>query len=214
MAQESLLLPLFLPLTIGPHLKGTRTPMVYCWMPLFLLIPPSSPTPIGTNEGNELVVPVNLNKVPTPIDHEDDGMVQPNGGGETEPGVDNVLPTRVLEASEAHAKKVSYLSNETLFEGNLSESKEETSNILQNEEEIIEGFITTMANKGGGIGERTPPTEQEEFDTMGEPDLSIHESGEKSFQEKPLVTDPPKWDGTPTPSVPGVASSPSPSVLL
>ncbi|MCE3049484.1 hypothetical protein HAX54_045002 [Datura stramonium] len=114
------------------------------------------------------VIPVNLNEAPNLISQEINEMVQPNGVEEQGTGVVCVTPVAVLEIIEAQAKEGSNLSNETLFEGSLLESNEGTSNILKNEEEIIEEFITTMDTRFSEIGEKTPPAEWREYETTGE----------------------------------------------
>ncbi|MCE3049811.1 hypothetical protein HAX54_045838 [Datura stramonium] len=78
-----------------------------------------------------------------------------------------------------------------------------------NGEEIIKGFMTALATRASGSGKKAPLAEKEVFDTFEEKDLPINESGEKSPQEEPPVTNPPKWDGTPTPSVPAAVAFPA-----
>ncbi|MCE3216819.1 hypothetical protein HAX54_008274, partial [Datura stramonium] len=63
------------------------------------------------------------------------------GNSEEAPGTEFVI----LPVVNGLAEKESFnLSGEHLFEGNLSEVREEQSNIMQNEAEIIEGFMTAM----------------------------------------------------------------------
>ncbi|MCD7469073.1 hypothetical protein HAX54_007715 [Datura stramonium] len=80
----------------------------------------------------------------------------------------------------------------------------------ENKDEIIEGFMMALATRSNESGERTPLAEKKVSNTLGEKDPPIHESGEKSLQEEPLVTDPPKWYGTPTPYVPATVVSLAP----
>ncbi|MCD7460069.1 hypothetical protein HAX54_042787 [Datura stramonium] len=82
------------------------------------------------------------------------------------------------EAVESHAKEGSDLSNEKLFEGNLMESKEGTYNVLQNEVEIIEGFMTALATRLGEIGGKTPSAEGGRSDIGNKEGLFVQESGE------------------------------------
>ncbi|MCE3051029.1 hypothetical protein HAX54_048782 [Datura stramonium] len=63
-----------------------------------------------------------------------------------------------------------------------------------------------------GFGERTPAIDHAESNTIKVPEPSTHESEVKSSQEEPLVSDPPKWDGTSTPSEPPTDASPPPSM--
>ncbi|MCD9640245.1 hypothetical protein HAX54_025431 [Datura stramonium] len=81
--------------------------------------------------------------------------------------VDGAL-VMVKEAVECHAKEGSDLSNETLFQGSLAESKEGISNILQNKEEIIKGFIIALVTRVGEIGEKTPSAKGERSDICKE----------------------------------------------
>ncbi|MCD7467224.1 hypothetical protein HAX54_004544 [Datura stramonium] len=87
-------------------------------------------------------------------------------------------------------------SAENMCEGTLTEPTDDTSNIIQSEAEIIEGFITTLGTreKDGGGGSSSA----EEC----RPGLSrdcpfVHSSGEPSSQETPMIDASPKWDGTP-----------------
>ncbi|MCD9641135.1 hypothetical protein HAX54_027079, partial [Datura stramonium] len=58
------------------------------------------------------------------------------------------------EGLDVHPKEGSDLSTETLFEGGIMESKEEPSNILQSEAEIIKGFIIALGTREKEVGER------------------------------------------------------------
>ncbi|MCD7453502.1 hypothetical protein HAX54_021201 [Datura stramonium] len=98
------------------------------------------------------------------------------GNIETTPGT---KPDVSLMETEVPEKEGSDLSGESLFEGNLSEAKEDMSNILKNEAEIIEGFLTIMSTRASESVKQTPQGKEESTNQRSSP----------------------KWDGTPTPSV-------------
>ncbi|MCD7450048.1 hypothetical protein HAX54_003104 [Datura stramonium] len=147
----------------------------------------SSP-PLSHEEG-WLDVLINLNEVPPSTGPDSNGVFRFGNGDKVEPG-------------------------RSLVRWELSELKEGTSNILQHEEAIIEGFITALATRTGGFGKRTPTVDHAEFDTIEVPEPSAHESEVNPSQEEPLVSDPLKWDGTPTLFESLVDASPPPFVLL
>ncbi|MCD9646588.1 hypothetical protein HAX54_036568 [Datura stramonium] len=167
----------------------------------------SSPPPSHEEEFPD--VSIKLNEIPSSTGQDSDGGVRFGNSEEVEIGAATAFSTRVWEAAGPHAKEGSDLSREALFDGNLSELKEGTSNILPHEEAIIEGFITALATQTGGFGEQTPAIDHEESDTIGVLEPSTHESEENPSQEESLASNPPKWDGTPTPSEPMVDVSPS-----
>ncbi|MCD9643240.1 hypothetical protein HAX54_030538 [Datura stramonium] len=77
------------------------------------------------------------------------------------PGDNNVGVTAASlvvakEGTDVPQKEGSDFSSENLFEGTLIESKEGTSNILQSEAEIIEGFITALGTREKNVGEESP----------------------------------------------------------
>ncbi|MCD7462543.1 hypothetical protein HAX54_048728 [Datura stramonium] len=82
--------------------------------------------------------------------------------------------------------------------GGLKESKEGTSNILQSEAKIIEGFITALGTLEKKVGERSPFAEGSRLDSSDGTCPFVQESGESSSQEAPPIAASPKWDGTPT----------------
>ncbi|MCE3050833.1 hypothetical protein HAX54_048265 [Datura stramonium] len=107
----------------------------------------------------------------------------------------------ITAVSPVVTKDGSDFSTENLFEGALTEPKEGTSNILQSEAEIIEGFIKALgAREKDGGGESSSVEECRPGSVRD--CLFIHSSGEPSSQEVPPIDASPKWDGTPTqPSV-------------
>ncbi|MCD9561002.1 hypothetical protein HAX54_019936 [Datura stramonium] len=165
---------------------------------------PSSPsgTDIRNSPGSKMptisCAPGNPSKITTPTTQEDDKTV------DQEIGVVDGGRVTTKDVVEGHTKQGSDLSNETLFEGGLIESKEGTSNILQNEAEIIERFMTALETRAGEIGEKTPSAEGGRSDTGNEEGPFVQESREQSSQEAPTVTVSPKWDGTPTPPEVGI----------
>ncbi|MCD9646565.1 hypothetical protein HAX54_036501 [Datura stramonium] len=81
--------------------------------------------------------------------------------------------------------------------GALTESKEGTSNILQSEAEIIEGFITALGTREKDVGEESPSAEGRRLGSDVSNCPFIHESGEPSSQEALPIVASPKCDGTP-----------------
>ncbi|MCE0481309.1 hypothetical protein HAX54_038964, partial [Datura stramonium] len=80
-------------------------------------------------------------------------------------------------------KDGSDFSSENLFEGSLTESKEGTSNILQSEAEIIEGFITALGAREKDVGGESPSAEECRPGSVSDCPF-IHTSGEPSSQER------------------------------
>ncbi|MCE3215981.1 hypothetical protein HAX54_004276 [Datura stramonium] len=74
-------------------------------------------------------------------------------------GVTVVSPVVTKAGTNVSHKDGSDFSSENLFEGALTESKEGTSNILQSEAEIIEGFITALGAREKDVGEEYPSSE-------------------------------------------------------
>ncbi|MCD7449515.1 hypothetical protein HAX54_053107, partial [Datura stramonium] len=72
-----------------------------------------------------------------------------------------------------------------------------TSNILQSEAEIIEGFITALGAREKDVGGESPSAEECRPGFVSDCPF-IHTSGEPSSQEVPPIVASPKWDGTPT----------------
>ncbi|MCE5167362.1 hypothetical protein HAX54_050230, partial [Datura stramonium] len=113
-------------------------------------------------------------KIPSPKAVPGDSvLLSPEEGttGSDAAGITVVSPVVTKDGSD--------FSTKNLFEGALTEPKEGTSNILQSEAEIIEGFITALGARekdGGGVST----------------------SGEPSSQEVPPIDASPKWDDTPT----------------
>ncbi|MCE5166858.1 hypothetical protein HAX54_028153, partial [Datura stramonium] len=112
-------------------------------------------------------------------------------------GVTVVSPVVTKAGTNVSHKDGSNFSSENLFEGALTESKEGTYNILQSEAEIIEGFITALGAQEKDVGEESPSAEDRRPGSVSDCPF-IHNSGEPSSQEAPLIVVSPKWDGTPT----------------
>ncbi|MCE5166454.1 hypothetical protein HAX54_019685, partial [Datura stramonium] len=123
-------------------------------------------------------------------------LVPQTRGGDA--GVTAASPVVAKEGTNVPQKEGSDFSSENLSEGALTKSKEGTSNIIQSEVEIIEGFITALGTREKDAGEESPSAEGRRPGS----DISrcpfIHESGKPSSQEALPVVASPKWDGTPT----------------
>ncbi|MCE2056037.1 hypothetical protein HAX54_043948 [Datura stramonium] len=117
------------------------------------------------------------------------------GGGNA--GVTAVSPVVTIVGTDVPHKDGSDFSSENLFEGALTESKEGTSNILQSEAEIIEGFITALGAREKDVGKESPSAEGHRPGFISDCPF-IHNSGEPSSQEALPIVASPKWDGTPT----------------
>ncbi|MCD7462533.1 hypothetical protein HAX54_048718 [Datura stramonium] len=144
---------------------------------------PSSPSSTDTldSPSSKVHSPSVVSVIPTAITHRDDNT----GGQGTGMTVDS--PMMAKEGTDVHPKEGSDLSTETLFEGGIMESKEEPSNILQSEAEIIKGFIIALGTREKEVGERSPSTEGSKPDFSEGNYLFVQESGEPSSQEAPLV---------------------------
>ncbi|MCD7460248.1 hypothetical protein HAX54_043148 [Datura stramonium] len=118
------------------------------------------------------------------------------GGGDA--GVAADSPVVAKEGTDVPQKEGSDFSSENMFEGALIESKEGTSNILQSEDEIIEGFITALGTWEKDVGEESPSVEGSRPGSDVGNCSFIQESGEPFSQEALPVVASPKWDGTPT----------------
>ncbi|MCE5167024.1 hypothetical protein HAX54_034112, partial [Datura stramonium] len=165
-----------------------------------------SPSIEGHPLSNDLILdaPVSSNPSSTPGGADTPASPSPNiPSPKAVPGGSVLLspdegPTRSASAvSPVVTKDGSDFSTENLFEGVLTEPKEGTSNILQSEAEIIEGFITTLgAREKDGGGESSSVEECQPGSVRGCP--FIHSRGEPSSQEVPPIYASPKWDDTPT----------------
>ncbi|MCD7461756.1 hypothetical protein HAX54_047041 [Datura stramonium] len=113
------------------------------------------------------------------------------GGGDA-----GVSPVMTKAGTDVSHKDGSNFSSENLFEGALTESKG-TSNILQSEAEIIEGFITALGAREKDVGEESPSAEGRRPGSVSDCPF-IHDSEEPSSQEALPIVASPKWDGTPT----------------
>ncbi|MCD7461600.1 hypothetical protein HAX54_046568 [Datura stramonium] len=117
------------------------------------------------------------------------------GGGDAE--VTAVSPVVTKAGTDVPHKDGSDFSSENLFEGALTESKDGTSNILQSEAKIIEGFITALGAREKDVGEESPSAEGRRPGSVSDCPF-IHDSGEPSSKEALPIVASPKWDGTPT----------------
>ncbi|MCD7464379.1 hypothetical protein HAX54_052607 [Datura stramonium] len=120
-----------------------------------------------------------------------------NTGGD-EAGVAADSSVVAKEGTDVPQKEGSDFSTKNMFEGALTKSKEGTSNILQSEAEIIEGFITALGIREKDVGEESPSAEGSRPGSDVGNCPFIHESGKPSSQEALPVVASPKWDGTPT----------------
>ncbi|MCD7451908.1 hypothetical protein HAX54_013987 [Datura stramonium] len=130
-------------------------------------------------------------------------------GDETGVAIDSSVVAK--EGTDVPQKEGSDFSTENIFEGALTKSKEGTSNILQSEAEIIEGFITALGTREKDVGEESPSAEGSRSASDVGNCPFIHESGEPSSQEAPNVVASPKWDGTPTQPNVGIPETLAPS---